>query len=161
MTLKQFDFTNRAALELELRQQTRKQARARALLMSTGFCCLFDALQGRKHTDKVRAVQKIRTTITIKDSGAGGGSGGSGQQQPQPPQSRRIQLGLIPTLNLPCFWKAVLQAVRITQAQHEPDAHATCKRKKNNLNSCVTLRVKRWVVKSWSATAFARAYACA
>ena len=100
------------------------------------FCCLcrctlardgptLDAhLQGRKHTDKVRAVQKIRTTITIKDSGGGGGggSGGSGQQQQQPPQSRRIQLGLIPTLNLPCFWKAVLQAVRIeqhTQAQQQ------------------------------------------
>lgn len=104
------------------------------------FCCLCRCalrnneaavaahLAGRRHVERARAVPTIRVTISlctsatgnadaatanaadgdaIPTSNAAGAGGGA---------TRRVQLGLLPALNMPAFWKAVLLALRAEQA---------------------------------------------
>jgi uncharacterized membrane protein YgcG len=90
-------------------------------------------LSGRRHQERSKAVQqqRFRVTLTLENSSrdtqavpnttaaAAGSEAGSSSLLTHltPSSSRRLQLGLIPVLNLPAFWKACLLTLREQQQQ--------------------------------------------
>jgi hypothetical protein len=93
------------------------------------FCCLCRCslaghhaaigmhLTGRRHIHALRSVPHCSVELVLLQSSSSNNASAA----------RRLQLGLLPVLNLPCLWKAVLVALRTeanAQQQQSIDSHA-------------------------------------